>query len=170
MKTLEGGEALSRVGSPGEGSWGQGRPPRNISALTGGEVSRRQGHPTPSTKPGACRSWVGGRGRGWGQVAPGDGAALPSEGSAHLPYNWVHHAPCSIRCPGDWLAHSRSLVKKEERTGSKGHGAVWWGGGPLPRLQPLLRAHSHPEVGLFSQLSRETQAREARSPGHHRQR
>ena len=55
LKTLEGGEALSRVGSPGEGSWGQGRPPRNISALTGGEVSRRQGHPTPSTWQAALR-------------------------------------------------------------------------------------------------------------------
>ena len=61
-------------------------------------------------------------------------------------------------------------MKKEERTGSKGHGAVQWWGGPLPRLQLMLRANSNPEVGLFSRLSGETQAREARSPDHHRQR
>ena len=65
-----------------------------------------------------------------GQVAPGDGAVPPSEGSAHLPQNWVHLAPRSLMCPRDWLARSRSLVKKEEEQDRRDTGQCGRGEGP----------------------------------------
>lgn len=162
MNSREGGEAPSgwvpRGGKlGGSGSLQVAGPLRQKHLVPiGGEVTGGGAGWVPVQPPGAWgsvglepRRAVWGRAVSWGHgrsTLRGRGQVL------------VALCACSLLHPRDGLAHSRSLVEKDEGPGAKETGASPSGG---PRLRPRLT--------LSSRLSLETgtpRPREARSPVH----